>query len=132
MPVDELLRARVAELGEGGQRLLAEAVGVSQATASRWVNGRLVPEEKWARPLARWLGADEMTVLASISLSRRQRQDAQTQTLREHVESDEIRELRQTVGDLTRKLRALEERLAAAETRRGDPGTSSGGGQNKR
>ena len=131
MPVDEMLRSRVADLGPGGQQVLAASLGVSAATASRWVKGQLVPEEKWAPALARWLQQDESAVLASITLARKRRQEAKVQAMRETVESDEVRQLRQTVEDLATKLREVEARLDAAEQRRA-PGESSKAARNKR
>lgn len=128
MPVSDLLRSRVSEIGEGGQKALADSVGVSEATASRWVKGQLVPEEKWAPALASWLNDTEAQVLASISLARKQRQEAKTKA----AESADVRELRQTIDELATRLRDVEAKLDAAERRRPGPGGSPGAGRSKR
>ena len=132
VPVNELLRARVAELGEGGQRTLADQIGVSEATVSRWVNGQLIPEEKWAPAIASATAISEDRVLASISLARKMRQEARAIAQQRAVESDEVRELRETIEELTKRLRDVERRLGEAERKRRGPGEGRGDGRNTR
>lgn len=133
VPVNELLRARVAELGEGGQRRLANQIGVTEATISRWVNGQLVPKErKWAPAIAGAVGASEDNVLASIALARKMRQEARAIAQQRAVESDEVRELRETIEELTKRLRDVERRLGDAERRRRGSDGDRGGGRSSR
>ncbi|HVL52488.1 MAG TPA: helix-turn-helix transcriptional regulator [Actinomycetota bacterium] len=61
--LDRTVRARREELGLG-QGALAERVGVTQQTISRWENGEVVPPPKRLAKLAAALGLDTRKLLA--------------------------------------------------------------------
>ena len=127
VPVSEMLRAHVATLGDGGQTALADELGTSGASVSRWINGLQVPGEEWVRPLARSLKVPVADVRSAVALSRAQLQDAKDEQKRRAIENEELRRLRATVEELVKRLQQVEQRLAATERRRrSEPPTEPG------
>lgn len=87
--------AGIETLGDLGSHF-----GVSQGTASKWINGDNVPGVERAGAIATFIGTDEDTATLLIVQAQRQRREqaAELKALRE-----EVVRLRRQVADLERE-----------------------------
>lgn len=70
MTLAELLKRHNNGLRKGAQIKLSRAMGVTQATVSRWVSGELVPGEDQRLPLAKELGISVEELVFALDATR--------------------------------------------------------------
>ena len=107
MAVSAILAAHLMGAPRGANRRMAEQIGVSPATFSRWVDGSVIPQERMAAAIARAVNLEEPTVLASISFARRLRQQTQANNRMEAVRDDRYRKLEETIEALANEVREV-------------------------
>lgn len=101
-----VLRARLDELGMKPADL-SDHFKISQATASRWLNDKMVPESRNLRSLADFLGWEEAEV-ALVMVTGRGHSDSNAA----------VAELREALTELAERFTLLEEAILDAPPRR--------------
>lgn len=105
--IASVLSAHLRNAPRGANRRMADQIGVSPATFSRWLDGSVIPDERQAAAIARAVGSDEGSILASIAVARHLRYQAQEAARMAEVRDDRYRMIEETIERITQEIRAL-------------------------
>lgn len=98
MPIDTALNVVRAAVPASSQRRVAKAIGVSEGTVSRWLNGETTPEGRSRELLLAWADAQQ-----GVDRSRLE------------VAPADVAGVRQAIREMRATLARLEEAALAAE-----------------